>query len=761
MDQAELRRLEARCIQEEPPQCRAACPLHVDARAVCDNIAAGKVDAAWAALCRTMPLPGVLARTCSAPCSAACLRAPLGGGIEMGALERFCAENARKSPPLRPMPARGVRVGILGATLPGLAAAWDLGRKGFTVVIHCQSPDDMLSAHPHLPQIDPDILHREIATLAKMGVTFHKGAQPTPDTVAAISGDVDFIFADPLVCPADCLGIPAPDPATLTTATPGLFAAMRPDDNGGALSAAALAAIGRKAALSIERTAQKASISEGRDREDPYTSPLYTNTEGVAPAPAVPVPAEGYDADAATQEARRCLQCECMECVKNCAYLRKFGSYPKVYARQVYNNASIVMGTRQANTLINSCMLCGLCTELCPEDFSMTDLCLDARRDMVQRDKMPPSAHEFALRDMDFASSESCALTAHQPGTQTSAFMYFPGCQLTASMPDAVRQSYRLLQDTLDGGVGLMLRCCGAPAEWGGRPERFAEVIATIRKQWEELGQPVIITACPTCTAMLTAALNGADIRSLWDVLAEHPDALPAPAQGTFALHDPCTARHNSAMQDSVRQLLERLGVTVTLPKLSGLLTECCGFGGLLADANAPLAATVAAERAQRLDGDAVTYCAMCRDLLAKAGKRCLHVFDLILPSGDDDPAARPAPTHSTRRENRVRLRESLLRELWDTDAAPRPAYESVAIRFTDEAAQRMEERRILLSDVQKTLFAAHASGKGLRNTTNGRLLAAHRPAVVTYWVEYEMDGDTAVVHNLWSHRMRIAGGTL
>ena len=33
MDQKELREWEARCIQEEPPACRAGCPLGVDARA--------------------------------------------------------------------------------------------------------------------------------------------------------------------------------------------------------------------------------------------------------------------------------------------------------------------------------------------------------------------------------------------------------------------------------------------------------------------------------------------------------------------------------------------------------------------------------------------------------------------------------------------------------------------------------------------------------------------------------------------------------
>ena len=64
---------------------------------------------------------------------------------------------------------------------------------------------------------------------------------------------------------------------------------------------------------------------------------------------------------------------------------------------------AIVMGDHTANKLINSCSLCGLCEQVCPQDFAMQDLCLTARQTMAARGKMPPSAHEFALLDMEFS----------------------------------------------------------------------------------------------------------------------------------------------------------------------------------------------------------------------------------------------------------------------------------------------------------------------------------------------------------------------
>ncbi len=81
--------------------------------------------------------------------------------------------------------------------------------------------------------------------------------------------------------------------------------------------------------------------------------------------------AAGYSAEEAVEEAKRCLQCECMECVKVCEFLAGFKGYPKKYIRQIYNNLSIVMGQRHGNKLINSCSICGLCKEVCPEDLHM------------------------------------------------------------------------------------------------------------------------------------------------------------------------------------------------------------------------------------------------------------------------------------------------------------------------------------------------------------------------------------------------------
>ena len=129
--------------------------------------------------------------------------------------------------------------------------------------------------------------------------------------------------------------------------------------------------------------------------------------------------------------------------------------------------------------MIDSCTLCGLCGTLCPNDLSMGEVCLEARRDMVDSGHMPASHHEFALRDMAHSRSEAAAFARSQPGFEKSAVAFFPGCQLAASSPWHVERVYAHLAERLPGGVGLIVDCCGAPALWSGRRALHDEVTAT------------------------------------------------------------------------------------------------------------------------------------------------------------------------------------------------------------------------------------------------------------------------------------------
>ena len=169
MEQADLRRLESQCVQEETPRCTAACPLHVDVKNFCKLMGQRRVDKAWQVLAKTLPLPGVLARLCDGPCRSDCVRKDAGGAIEVDALERFCADNAKPVAPPRPLPSRHKSVAVLGGSLTGLCAAWEMARRGFDVTLYGFSECGSLLESPAdlLPE---GVVERELLNLEKLGV---------------------------------------------------------------------------------------------------------------------------------------------------------------------------------------------------------------------------------------------------------------------------------------------------------------------------------------------------------------------------------------------------------------------------------------------------------------------------------------------------------------------------------------------------------------------------------------------------------------
>ncbi|MBI5571124.1 MAG: 4Fe-4S dicluster domain-containing protein [Desulfomonile tiedjei] len=770
MDQRELRDLENRCIQEWAPWCTATCPVHVDVRAMCAALSEGNFSAAAKILHKSVPFPGIISRICDHPCEPVCKRREVGEAISIRALERAAlAWSAAGDAKVAVLPRKNKRVAVIGGGLSGLTAMLDLTKKGYQIVLF-EVADRLGGTVWEYPEYElpRDVIARDLKVLENLQVDVRLNTAGAGDlSIPDLLKDFDAVYLgtgrnnpEGLGVELNSSGLISANTETFDVGMAGVFAGGSVVRGRANYSPIRSISDGRRAAISIDRFLQGVSLTASRENEGSYDTRLFTSTVGVEPLDRIPMAdrKQGYSEDEATREAGRCLQCECMECVKVCEFLSDFKGYPKKYIRQVYNNLSIVMGQRHGNKLINSCSICGLCKEVCPEDLHMGEVCKEARRTMVTQGKMPPSAHEFALLDMEFSNGEKSALTRHQPGMNSSAFVLFPGCQLSGSSPGNVRKTYAYLTQHLDGGVGLMLRCCGAPADWAGREEAFAEVISEFEAEWAKMGKAQLIIACSTCYSVFKTRLPHVPVQSVWDVL----DRFELPARGlrpqsvTVAVHDPCTSRHEKSMQDSVRSILRKLGCKIRELPLSRDRTECCGYGGLMCFSNRELADRVTERRVAASPDHYLAYCMMCRDRFRAKGKPSWHLLDLIFgPEGLDEPARR-SPDYSQRRENRARLKNTLLTEVWSEEVDERQEQNAVRLNISEHVRALMEQRMILIEDVQKVIAWAEKSGTKLVAHDSGHFLAHHTPTTVTYWVEYSPDADGFTVHNAYSHRMQI-----
>ncbi len=818
-DQKGMHALEARCTQENPSRCQVACPFNLDVRGMLTLLAAGKEREARKCVQRSLPLPGIVSRICDHPCESPCLRAALGGALSVSEVERWLV-SALPAPaagfPVRP---KSQRMAILGAGLAGLVCAFDLANKGYAVdLYHTGEPHAALcAAWPDLARAWNEARGpaEEFAALATK-VAFRQVERldtaflATLSVLSAASDGADETgepgYSAFFVDASCCTGAPekgACASATLlwegqfnNTVTVGGW----PDE--GQVSASRAGGEGRTAAVTMERLAQHVSLTAARQRE--RQSP-WTQLAGKAPVARVQARAGHYDRDEAVREAGRCLDCKCTLCVDSCAYMQKYQGYPRVFTRMIFNNLSIAQGIRKANPLINSCALCRQCEELCPGSFSMTDLCLAAREELVDQGFMSISAFEFALEDMAQASGEQSLFVHKGQGEGTPAYVFFPGCQLAGCRPEQVEAVYEYLVRSLPGGVGVYLSCCGIPARWAGEKALFAAHVDGMRARLQELGNPTVITACPTCLSVFRDFLPEIRSTSLWEVLDGLDVPNPgAPAEGAprelpseLIIQDPCSARHNEPWLNAVRSLAGKCGIAIREPERTRATTACCGHGGnqWCADRNASRA--MAQLRARQLGGPTLTSCILCRENLAAQGLETWHLLD-ILPlssspvqstgqrtdqgagqhAGQDTEQSmadqgsagkRPASSLSARRAGRRELKRAFVRRLTGVElpsAAP-----MVRMRYVRPMLAELEARQILQEDVEAVLAYAEARQVYLTDPQTGRRLASWRPRTVTFWVEYslekddqdELDGQDEqgvclLVHDVWCHRTLVPG---
>jgi len=739
----ELTKRESLCIQEEPAYCAAACPLKLDTKAMVGAVAGGDFNNALRLYEKIAPFPHILAAGCEAPCEGKCKRWEAGEGIAIGDLERAVAKFGEKSKSKGLLCFKKKKsAAIFGSSLFCAFLAGELSKKAYPLTVYCAEADAAAFLGRGTGMLPAAEVAADVETLKAMGIDFRFGTTLTPALFEAEKAAYDIVCVSPEFMQTVSPGAAADEAEMLCKA---LNVVSAPAGTAGVL-ASALAA--KKAALTADRLAQGLDPMNSRGSEGAVETRLYTNVEDVESSARVPAGPPGYTREEAVAEAKRCIQCSCLECVKGCPYLQHYKKYPKVLTREIYNNVSVIMGDHMMNKPINSCALCGQCTVICPNDYDMAEVCLLARRNMVTTDKMPLAPHEFALLDQMFSNDEAF-LCRPQPGFDTCKYVFFPGCQAAAIAPDTVKAAYLDLSSRLDGGVALLLGCCGAISDWAGRYQLYDETTAFLDGKLRELGDPIVIAGCPTCKKMLSGHYGG-QITGIWDILSEL--GLPPGGAGLSrpaAMHDSCGARGDAQTQETIRNLAEKLGCTLVETDYSGEMSPCCGYGGLVMYANREVAHEMALMCVNRADAPYITYCMACRDRFAREGRESRHILELVYGTDAGAP-----PDISEKRYHRLSLKNGLLHEVWGEEIAEMKC--AFPIEFTPEALAMMDDRMILKDDVVKVMESLRETGMAVFDSEAGLLITRKRIGNVTFWVKYEEKDGGYLIRGAYSHRMKI-----
>ena len=728
----ELEARESLCVHEQPAYCNAACPLKLDTKAMMAAIASGDFNKAMQLYEKITPFPHILSAGCEAPCEGKCKLCQLGEGISIRELEAAAVrygERAKKRGLLRKKTKKAV---VYGVDLFSLFLAGELAKKMYPVTVYCAESDHMALINACVGALPEEVRITAAADLKKIDIKFEWNVDPVSAyTESAMKYDLhcaSYAVAQQLYPGLEI------DEAVMVCREQKLITGKTE----GVLDAAFGA---KKAALSADRLAQNLDPSNTRGEEGSVETRLYTNLEGVQPSARIPCDS----AEHAVAEASRCIQCKCDECIKGCAYLQHYNKFPRILTREIYNNVSIIMGDHMMNKPINACSLCGQCSVLCPNGYDMAEICKMARENMVYTGKMSLAPHEFALMDMVF-SNEEAFLCRPQPGYEKCKYVFFPGCQATAIAPATVRAAYLDLCDRLEGGVALMLGCCGAICDWAGRYEMYEDTVRFLDEKMAELGNPTVIAGCPTCKKQLSRH----ETLGIWEVLENI--GLPEKAKRAdkpIAIHDACGARGDRETQDSIRRIAQSLGCQVADTPYSGDKSPCCGYGGLPQFTNREVAKKMTDKCLERSDLPYLSYCMACRDRFAREGRESMHLLELVYGTSADH-----CPDISAKRYNRLRLKNELRKEVWNEEVEAMDL--GFTIDYTPEAEVMMDDRMILKTDVIRVLQSLRETGEAILDEESGLIVTRARLGNVTFWVKFTQTESGYLVHRAYSHRMTI-----
>ncbi|ATW24802.1 pyridine nucleotide-disulfide oxidoreductase/dicluster-binding protein [Candidatus Formimonas warabiya] len=732
------------CLQNEPAFCTAACPFQLDIRDFMPKIQRGGFNAAYRTYLNAVGFPGIVSALCGEPCKNVCPRRLKDEAIAMKLLEKAALKYARNlNPNQYNLPPKDKKVAVIGAGISGLACTLRLAAKKYQVTVFEKSGRmgghlwDLLPPEVFLADIERQFAYESYTLCLNREITSLDELDFDAIYVATGAGGTDF-------------GLQRDERGAFASNKPGVFL-------GGELCGRDIIeaiADGLHVVNAIERYLKAGSMNQPEEKRE---TRIQLNPEWITPlAPVRPSEGKAFTQDHAVDEAKRCLKCSCDVCMRHCDLMRYFGKYPKRIGEEV--EVTVHPGTLDGNgtvatRLISTCNQCGLCKEICPLGIDTGEFLLHSHRAMRENKAMPWVFHDFWLRDMAFTNGEAAALCRLPDGYQESRYVFFPGCQLGASDPRYVTESYRFLR-AHHADTALMLGCCGAPADWAGDDSLHGEVIAKLREDWISLGKPTAVFACPTCKQMFQRYLPEIEGVFLYDLILELGiSPLKDGAGETVSVFDPCASRKEPEVQQTIRKLAQQAGFRLEPLPYEGKLARCCSWGGQVSIANPSFAREVVKARITENDYPFIAYCINCRDIFAAAKKPVYHVLDILFGLHD---SGRVPPTVTERRSNRISLKRQVLSEFWKDEAKMEQRENNINLHIAPQLKEKLNREMILETDLEAVIAYCESSGRKVFNPESGHFTGHLRIGHLTYWVEYRPTDHGFELINGYSHRMSI-----
>ena len=727
------------CIHDEAAPCSCSCPYGLNVRSVMKKLSKGRLSSAYKEYRTATVFPTVAAALCDHPCEGLCQRIKIGDeAVDIGGLEKALLTLCKPQPAdIFQIPLKETAVAVIGAGCTGLSLALQMAQKKYPVTVFEQDKKwgGSLQSHPDFEIFEEDIRFQ----LSQEKIDFRFGTK-----IASLEelSDYSAVYIATGRDGDDFGLLESWDKNFFTTSEKAVFMA-------GMLCGQSVTE-GIAAGSPVSRY-MECVIQTGRvipEAVKKCTAEVDLVPKGAeSTAKIIPTdPEAGYTKDEIKQEASRCFLCNCDKCMKGCELMNKYGKPPLQAGNEVIADLGAhFLASRTMTRQSYSCNQCGWCESICPEKIGMGEVFHTSRTERVLKGIQPEAFHDHWLAELEFVSGEAF-YKSPLDGREKYDYIFFPGCQAGASLPEQVISAGNWLRENFDAGI--LLGCCGASAWWAGEKARWEKNTELLKSVWEEMGKPVFVLACATCSDMLERFLPEIETVSVYELMAEKG------LQGTAlmekaALFDPCSARYNKTMRNAVRSLGSLSGCDVEETSESG---RCCGWGGHMKSVNPPLYDTIVGHRMELSELPFLVYCSNCRDVFLEKGKPCRHILEFLFGAEDRQYHLQE------KKENRLTVKETF-QEAYEgkKDKRMTNEWDGLVIRVPGEVRLEMEKQLISDEELKECIWRSEKDGDRFSNE-DGTYLASMTKRIVTYWVEYRKGGDEFEILSAYCHRMKILG---
>lgn len=329
--------------------------------------------------------------------------------------------------------------------------------------------------------------------------------------------------------------------------------------------------------------------------------------------------------DKVSKHEKSCIGCNL--CMKECPMSSEVILNPKDIMKSINSSGGI------DPSIPYSCTFCNSCIQKCPKEIDLSSMYNEIRSDILKKDEKAVKSFGYNTIKFHQKSSFSKLFTgSFIPSNCTTVF--FPGCSLSGYSSSIVSGTFDFLTGKIEN-LGLLITCCGKPSLDIGDKKSFNNDFKSVLHTLESNGIKKVIVACSNCYNTVKK-YGSVEVISLWEVL--HSLGVPSKVKGIYkgssfdvTLHDPCPIRNESQIHESIRSILNEIGLEFKEFEKNKEKTQCCGAGGMMMSTNRNVALKQMKHRAESTDSShIISYCESCVQSMITGGKKSLHILDFL-----------------------------------------------------------------------------------------------------------------------------------